>query len=129
MVLRKTIILLSLAMLICSSGCYMTPVRHLAADIALITVGKSTKEDVLVYLGEPDEQVAEKDGVVKWYYKETKRSLLEKTPYLGKHIGSPEYRQVLVTFTDGIVSDANYSASDEDDLDWANDYNWQKKKN
>lgn len=126
---RRTITLLLLALLLICSGCYMTPVRHLAADVALLTVGESTQEEVLIYLGEPDEQVDLGDGVVKWIYKETDQTLLERTPYFGKHIGSPEYRQVVVTLTNGIVTDTFYSASDEDDMDWADDYSWQKKKN
>lgn len=128
MLLRKTTLLLMLVLAIGVSGCYVTPVRHLAADVALLKVGKSTQEDALIYLGDPDEQVQLEDGVVKWIYKETKQSLAEKTPVVGKHIGSPEHLQVVVTFTNGIVSETAYYSSDEDEMDWADDYSWQKKK-
>lgn len=124
---RKSLILL-LLLVLTLSGCYITPVRHLAADVALLTVGKSTQEDTLVYLGDPDEQVDLGAGVVKWIYKETRQSTIEKTPWIGRNFGSPEYMQVVVTFTNGIVSDTSYASSDEDELDWADDYSWQKKK-
>lgn len=122
-------LLLLVVVMLIVSGCYITPVRHLAADVALLKVGESTQEDVLIFLGDPDEQNDLGEGVVQWVYKETKKTLLEKTPWVGKRIGSPEYRQVVVTLTNGIVSETAFSSSDEDELDWANDYSWQKKQN
>lgn len=129
MVVKRGCALLLLVMTLCVSGCYITPVRHLAADVALLKVGESTQEDVLIYLGDPDEQVDMGGGVVRWIYSEEKQTLMEKTPWIGKRIGSPEYRQVVVTLTNGIVSATSYTSSDEDDLDWADDYSWQKKLN
>lgn len=119
--------LLALVVFTGISGCYVTPVRHLASDAALIKVGESTKEDVLVFLGEPDEQKNVGQGVEKWLYREKKTSLMEKTPLIGKHVGSPEYHHVVVTLRNGIAVDCIYSSSDEDELDWAKDYSWQKK--
>lgn len=115
-------------LLVSISGCYIKPVRHLASDIALLTAGKSTQEDVLIFLGEPDDKQKLEDGVEKWLYTEEKATFLEKTPYVGKHIGSPEYRRAVVTLKDGVVSDASYFSKDEDDMDWADDYSWQGKK-
>jgi len=109
------------------SGCYITPVRHLAADIALVQVGQSTREDVLIFLGDPDDQQVLENGVEKWLYIQTKTSTAEKTPFLGKYFGTPEVNRVFVTFTNGIVTDSVFSSSDEDELDWADDYSWQKK--
>ena len=129
MSLRTTITMALIIMGISLSGCYTTQVRHLAADVALLKIGQSTQEDTLIYLGEPDEQVDVGNGVVKWLYRDTDVSLIEKTPLVGKHIGSPEHHNVVVTFTDGVVSNTTYTASDEDDLDWADDYSWQKKAN
>lgn len=116
-----------LAALVLVGGCYTTPVRHLAADVAILKKGVSTQEDVLVYLGDPDEVAELGGGVEKWYYKETDTSFLEGMPFIGKRIGSPEYIEVVVTLEDGIVADADYSSTDEDDLDWADDFSWQKK--
>jgi hypothetical protein len=55
-------------------------------------------------------------------------SLLQKTPLLGSKLGSPEFNQVVVTLTSGVVSACDYSYSDEDDMDWAKDFSWQEKK-
>jgi hypothetical protein len=110
------------------SGCYTKPVRHLASDIALLQVGKSTREDVVVFLGEPDEQQELGEGVQKWLYREKNMSLLQKTPLVGSKIGAPEFNQVVVTLRNGVVSACDYSYSDEDDMDWAKDFSWQEKK-
>lgn len=110
------------------SGCYTTPVRHLAADVSLLKVGESTAEDVLIYLGPPDKQQELGDGVEKWSYNDKEISLIEKTPIIGKRLGSPTYRQVEVTIINNIVSEVVYLARDEDDLDWSDDYGWQEKK-
>ena len=56
MVAKLCSFFLVLTLLAGISGCYINPVRHLASDAALLKVGESTKEDVLVFLGEPDEQ-------------------------------------------------------------------------
>ncbi len=125
--IRLLVIIALVTTLIAISGCYTTPVRHLAADVSLLKIGESTAEDALIFLGPPDEQEEQGDGVEKWLYKDTEMSFLEKTPLIGKRLGSPEYKQVVVTITNNIVSDVVYSARDDDDLDWADDYSWQEK--
>lgn len=120
--------LLCLVTVFTLSGCYNTPVRHLVSDAALLTVGKSTSEDVLVYLGDPNEQKVVAPGVERWLYENKDISLLEQVPYAGKHFGAPEYSQVIVTIEDGIVIDCTYSSSDADNTKWADDYSWQEKK-
>lgn len=128
MVLRMNFFLLVCISLVALAGCYTTPVRHLSADIALLKVGSSTEEEVLIFLGEPDEKRDAGTGVVKWLYHDKKMSLLEKAPLIGKRIGSPEYQQVAVTLTNNIVTDIAYSSSDADELGWTDDYPWQEKK-
>lgn len=110
------------------AGCYTTPVRHLSADAALLQAGKSTQQDVIVFLGDPDEQQDLGEGAAKWLYKEKDISFLEKTPLVGRYLGAPAYNQLVVTFRNGIVSESVYSYADEDDLDWTNDFSWQEKK-
>ncbi len=110
------------------SGCYNKPVRHLTSDAALLKIGVSSNEDVLIYLGDPDEQSVLGDGVEKWLYKREKKTLLEKIPYAGRQFGAPEYSQVVVTITNGVVTDCIFSLSDEDDTEWADDYSWQEKR-
>lgn len=124
--LRLLLLLLSTAFVF--SGCYHKPVRHLASDAALIKVGESTSEDVLIYLGDPDEQKSLADGVEKWLYKKKDMSFFERIPYGGKYIGAPAYSQVVVTLENGVVTDCRYSLSDEDDTEWADDFSWQEKK-
>lgn len=128
MVLRTHFFLLLLLALVAISGCYSTPVRHLAADVALLKVGESTEEDVLIFLGAPDEQQELAAGVEQWLYNDKHMTLLEKAPLVGKRIGSPEYRQVVVTIKNKIVTEVVYSSSDADDLGWADDFPWQENK-
>ena len=130
MVLRTNFfLLLSFAVALAGiSGCYNKPVRHLASDVALLKVGSSTEEDVLVFLGEPDEQQELSEGVETWLYKDKSMTTLEKAPLIGKRLGSPEYKVVMVTITNKIVTEVLYSASDKDDMNWADDYPWQEKK-
>lgn len=125
---RLLVILALVTILVTISGCYTTPVRHLAADVSLLKIGESTAEDVLIFLGPPDEQQEQGEGVEKWLYRDKEMSFIEKTPLIGKRLGSPEYKQVVVTITNDIVSGVVYSASDDDELDWADDYSWQEKK-
>ena len=125
----RLLVVVALAVALVSiSGCYNTPVRHLASDVSLLKVGESTAEDVLVFLGAPDEQEELDGGVEKWLYADKEMTLLEKAPLIGKRLGSPEYKQVVVTITNNIVSKVVYSSTDEDDLDWADDYSWQEKQ-
>lgn len=128
MAFNLRIMLFLLAAVFALSGCYNKPVRHLASDAALLKTGESSSEDVLVYLGDPDEQKSLADGVEKWLYKKKEMNFFERIPYAGKYIGAPEYSQVVVTIANGIVTDVTFFQSDEDDLDWADDYSWQEKK-
>lgn len=125
---RSVLFLFLLFSFFAISGCYIKPVRHLASDVGLLKVGSSTQEEVLIFLGEPDNQQEMGDGVEKWLYEDEEKTLLEKTPFVGKHLGAPEYHRVVITLTNGIVTDSVYFSSDEDDLDWADDYSWQGKK-
>ena len=128
MTFNLRIMLFLLAAVFFLSGCYNKPVRHLASDAALLKIGESSSEDVLIYLGDPDEQQSLADGVEKWLYKKKDMSFFESIPYAGKYIGAPEYSQVVITIDKGVVTDCTFSQSDEDDLEWADDYSWQEKK-
>ena len=110
------------------SGCYNTPVRHLAADVALLKVGQTTGEDVVVFLGEPDERQELAAGVEKWIYFDKEMTVWEKTPVVGKRIGAPEYKLAMVTITNNIVTEVVYTSYDKDDLDWEDDYHWQENR-
>jgi hypothetical protein len=106
----------------------MSPVRHLAADIALLKAGETTQEDVIIYLGEPDDVRELDDGTVQWLYLEKDESTLRKTPLVGNMMGSAEFQRAIVTIKDGIVAEAVYSSSDKKVLDWGDDSSGQMEK-
>ena len=123
---RCSMILLVAAFLL--GGCYHTPVRNLASDAVLIKPGQSTRNDVLTFLGEPDEQQTVGEGVEKWLYREEQSSSLERAPLVGKYFGKPGYGRVVVTLKGDTVVDITYDAHDDDEEGWADDYSWQEGK-
>lgn len=121
---RYVVLLISTVFLL--SGCYSTPVRHLASDAGLIKIGTSDKEEVLTYLGEPDEQEVLAEGVEKWVYREYESSALKSTPVVGKYFGPKNYGTVTVILKDDIAVKCVYGAYDHNELDWADDFDWQE---
>lgn len=121
-------LILCLFLLSATAGCYNTPVRHLSSDVALIDVGTSSRSDVLVYLGEPDDQVIQGDGVERWLYNDTRKTFIEGAPVVGKYLGTPEEIQVIVTLQNNVVQDCTFTSADKDDLSWKDDFEWQKKE-
>ncbi len=99
------------------SGCYNTPVRHLAADASLVETGVSTREDVSTILGTPDRQMRQDDAVV-WIYEERKKDMVEDLPLLADKLGTAEQIRLLVYFRGDTVTRVEYSAVDPDDQRW-----------
>lgn len=122
---RYLVVLLALGLI---TGCYNQPVRHLASDVSLITVGQSTKNDVLTYLGDPDEVEVLSPGVEKWFYKEYEKSSLKEAPLVGKYFGAPDYGTITVIIKDETVVQCVYGAYDVDGENWTDDFDWQQKK-
>ncbi|WP_041277482.1 hypothetical protein [Desulfotalea psychrophila] len=120
-------VVLCVSLLTLVAGCYNTPVRHLSSDVVLIQVGTSTRDDVLLYLGEPDKVEIGSAGTERWHYKADRRSLLEGAPWFGKYIGTPEVSKVLVTLNKDKVASCMFTSSDKDDLDWQDDFKWQEE--
>jgi hypothetical protein len=120
--------LIFLAAVLLLGGCYNNPVRNLASDVLLIKAGQSTGDDVLTYLGEPDEQKVIDKGVEQWLFREKTSTVMERTPVVGKYLGSPGIGQVIVTVKDNVVVDSRYEAHDADENDWTDDFSWQKGK-
>ena len=110
------------------SGCYITACASSCSGYCTCFKWASQPEKTFLsfWATRDDQQVLGK-GVEKWLYIQTKTSTAEKTPFLGKYFGTPEVNRVFVTFTNGIVTDSVFSSNDEDELDWADDYSWQKK--
>lgn len=96
------------------SGCYRPAVRHLSSDASLIVLGKTTKKEVLGYLGTPDKRVISPDGGEVWHYYQVKKSMLRKTPYIGGKLGSEEYDVLHVVFANDIVRDCVYRLLSEE---------------
>ncbi|PID44262.1 MAG: hypothetical protein CR981_01490 [Proteobacteria bacterium] len=117
-----------LSVFVLLAGCADKPVRHLASDASLIVVGTSTKEDVLTFLGDPDEQQIHSGDMEIWEYLEEHASTLQRTPYIGKLFGPQRQSRIVVTFMGNKVSDCTYSSSSSDEYDWADDYSWQEKR-
>lgn len=125
--MRSFLRLILFALLLTSlTGCYNKQVRHLASDVVLIQTGTSTREDVIMYLGEPDDiQVAEA-GVERWMYFDSRKNLQEGLPWIGKYFGEAETTQVAITIKNNIVVDSQFMCKDSDDLSWQKDFDWQQ---
>jgi hypothetical protein len=120
--------ILLLGALFLLAGCATSPVRHLASDASLITIGKSTQDDVLTYLGQPDSERMVSSDTKQWVYFEEKRSLLQQTPLVGKVFKPEGYGMILITFKGNLVVDCRYSSFNKDEFDWAGSYPWQDVK-
>ena len=97
-------------------GCAKKNVRHLASDVCLVTPEVSSKEQVLTYLGQPDEQYEMVDGSETWFYYEVKKDMLNKTPYIGDRLGDKKYETVKVTFAGDIVQTCIYRSLSEEEF-------------
>jgi len=110
------------------AGCYGKPVRHLASDAALIKVGESNRNDVLTYLGEPDEQVVLGGGAEQWVYREYEDNIVKNAPLVGKYFGKPDYGTVTLKIQDNVVTECTYGSWESDSRDWEDDFDWQEDK-
>lgn len=112
---RRWILFFVLAVLTLPGCLYRTEVRHLSSDVGLIVQGQSTKQEVLVYLGDPDEKRVLPGGE-EWIYSEVHPSLMRKTPYIGSRLGSEEQETAIVTFEGDVVRTCVYRVADEQPL-------------
>jgi len=111
-----TAVFVSLALLAGLGGCAKKNVRHLASDVCLVTPEITTKEQVLAYLGQPDEQNEMADGGEIWLYYDAKKDALQGTPYIGNKIGDKKYEMVTVTFGGDIVQTCVYRLLSEEEF-------------
>lgn len=122
----SAIVLLVMSLLL--SGCYNKSRRHLASDVSLINVGISSRNDVLIYLGEPDRQRNIGPNREEWVYVEEKPSDLQRAPLVGEFFSGDGYDKVFVILENDIVQSCYFREFAEDEFDWADDYNWQEKE-
>ena len=105
-----------LAFLMGMTGCAKKKVRHLASDVCLVTPEITTKEQVLSYLGQPDEKSEMAEGGETWIYYDVKKSAMSGTPYIGNKIGDKKYEMVKVTFGGNIVQTCVYRLLSEEEF-------------
>jgi hypothetical protein len=108
---------LLLSLLLGGAGCAKKKVRHLVSDVCLVSPEKTTKEQVLTYLGQPDEQYEMADGGELWVYYDAKTTTLRKTPYIGDKLGEKKYETVKITFAGDIVQEVIYRSLTEEEFE------------
>ncbi len=118
------VILLFLPFSACSSG----PVRHLASDISLIESGKSTRQDVYGYLGEPDATRQLDSGCDELLYKEDSKDFLKKVPVVDSWIGEEGYEMAVITICNDLVTDYRLKSFNSSNYKWVNQFDWQENK-
>ena len=111
------VLALFVSLLLGLAGCAKKNVRHLASDVCLVSPEKTTKEQVIIYLGQPDEQYEMVNGGETWIYYDAKKTILRDTPYIGDKIGDKKYEMVKVTFTGEIVQAVIYRSLTEEEFE------------
>lgn len=110
-----------LAALFLLAGCTSKPVRHLASDAALIEAGKSTRQDVVRYLGRPDRHRSLSPGVEEYVYYNERRGFFGNLPFVGKLIDPNSYEMIQVTLDGDTVTDCDFLIHKEGDEKWVTD--------
>ncbi len=110
------------------SGCSSNPIRHLVSDVAMISAGSTSREDVLKLMGDPDSKRMLNADTEEWVYYEEQAATLEGTPLFDGIFDPEGYDMVLITFSGDIVKTCHYRGHDDDEFDWQDDYSWQEIK-
>ena len=114
---RSALLVSLLAVLILAvTACSNKQVRYLASDVSLVEPEKTTKQEVLSFLGQPDEQYAEPSGEEVWVYYDAKKSMISDTPYIGDKIADDTFEMVKVTFAGNIVRTCIYRSMSEEEF-------------
>lgn len=98
-------------------GCADHPVRHLSSDVSLVKVGKSTRQDVQTYLGEPDRKQVLSSGREEWVYQEEERSSLQNMYLIGGFFSGNGYGTIVITLDGDLVVASEYRTSKKKDED------------
>ncbi len=116
-----------LLFMLLGGGCYNPPVQHLASDAALVKIGKSTKKDVLLLLGEPNAQQQIGEGVEEWVYYEEELSMMQRTPFVGDMFEPKGYTMIRIVLENDLVKSCDYSGYEAGESNWSDDYSWQQE--
>ncbi|MCK9295436.1 MAG: hypothetical protein M0P70_10165 [Desulfobulbaceae bacterium] len=97
------------------SGCFFkAPVRHLASDVCLMSQG-TTRQEVMKYMGPPDDQQVDQYGEM-WIYYQVNKSLLRKTPFIGDNLGTEDVDVVTIRFEGEQVTACAYRSLTVDEF-------------
>ena len=113
------------AILLLLSGCFSKPVRHLASDASLIKAGESTRQDVLLYLGEPDSRRSVGPGTEEFIYYEDKRNLLQRTPMVGTMMDAQGYELLIITLEGDQVTDSEFRTFTRGEMERFEGHDWE----
>ena len=98
-----------------SAGCsgISAPVRHLSSDVCLVMPESTTRQEVISFLGEPDQKITNAEKSEVWLYLKVNQSYSKKLPLLGAKLGDQNYETVTVTFDGDLVKTCLYRQFDE----------------
>lgn len=125
--ISSCVMIFFLTSLLVSGGCYNKTIRHLASDAVLIKTGVSSRNDVLTYLGEPDDIRIFEGEKEKWTYVEKRPGTLQFLPLVGEYFGGGTYETIIVVLQNDIVQSSLFREFSDDDFDWADTYSPQEK--
>jgi hypothetical protein len=101
------------------AGCHRQPVRHLSSDVCLLLPGQTTRQEVLAFLGSPEQRRLDPIEGETWIYYQVKKSFFRKAPYLGGKMGEEHYDVVTVTFQGDLIRTCAYRSFDEEEFNKA----------
>lgn len=112
---NRLTVLSALLLFMFSAGCstVSTPVRHLSSDVCLVMPESTTRQEVLSFLGEPDQKITSAGKSETWLYLKVNKSFSKKLPLLGAKLGNQNYETVTVTFAGDLVKTCLYRQFDE----------------
>ena len=109
----------ALLLFVFSAGCggVATPVRHLSSDVCLVMPESTTRQEVLSFLGEPDQKITNAEKSEVWLYLKVNKSFSKKLPLVGTKLGEQNYETVTVTFDGDLVKTCLYRQFDETEFE------------
>jgi len=73
----------------------------------------TTRQEVISFLGEPDQKITNAEKSEVWLYLKVNKSYSKKLPLLGAKLGDQNYETVTVTFDGDLVKTCLYRQFDE----------------
>ncbi|MDA8163828.1 MAG: hypothetical protein M0017_02170 [Desulfobacteraceae bacterium] len=108
---RRLLLVLLLAFPL--AGCHHQPIPHLSSDACLLEPGHTTRQEVLAYLGTPDQRRMDPQNGETWIYYHANKSFLRRAPYVGQKLGEEQFDVVTVTFQGDLVRTCAYRSLNE----------------